>query len=92
MLSESTRRVRDEEVRELADEAFRAAHGILRAHRAQLDKLAAALLADEVLEREEIDRIMAGTPVTAPDRRAGIHLGLAAASTETPLDPPPAGD
>jgi ATP-dependent Zn protease len=89
LLSESTRRVRDEEVRELADEAFRAALDILRAHRAQLDKLAGALLTDEVLEREEIDRIMEGTPVTAPDRRAGIHLGLAAASTETPVDPPP---
>jgi ATP-dependent Zn protease len=86
MLSETTRRVRDEEVRELADEAFRAAQELLRTHRPQLDKLAAALLADEVLEREEIDRIMAGTTVTAPDRRAGIHLGLAAASTQTPVD------
>jgi cell division protease FtsH len=92
MLSESTRRVRDEEVRELADEAFRAAQEILRGHRAQLDKLAAALLADEVLERDEIDRIMAGTTVTAPDRRAGIHLGLAAASTETPVEPPSPGE
>ena len=88
-LSESTRRVRDAEVRELADEAFRAAGELLGAHRAQLDKLAHALLTDEVLERDEIDRIMAGTPVTAPDRRAGIHLGLAAASTETQPTPPP---
>jgi ATP-dependent Zn protease len=91
LLSESTRRVRDEEVRELADEAFRAASELLRTHRPQLDKLAHALLRDEVLERQEIDRIMAGTLVTAPDRRAGIHLGLAAASTQTPVDPiPPA--
>jgi cell division protease FtsH len=88
-LSESTRRVRDAEVRELADEAFRAASELLRTHRALLDKLARALLTDEVLERGEIDRIMAGTRVTAPDRRAGIHLGLAAASTETPLEPTP---
>jgi hypothetical protein len=38
---------------------------------------------------------MAGTPVTAPDRRAGIHLGLAAASTEAPVDlgpPAPPGE
>ncbi|MFZ1996313.1 MAG: AAA family ATPase [Solirubrobacteraceae bacterium] len=89
LLSESTRRVRDEEVRELADEAFRAASQLLRTHRPQLDKLAHALLRDEVLERQEIDRIMAGTLVTAPDRRAGIHLGLAAASTQTPVDPTP---
>jgi cell division protease FtsH len=83
LLSETTRRVRDEEVRELADEAFRAAQELLGTHRAQLDQLAAALLTDEVLEREEIDRIMAGIPVTAPDRRAGFPLGIAAAATET---------
>jgi cell division protease FtsH len=92
LLSETTRRVRDEEVRELADEAFRAAQELLRTHRAQLDQLAAALLDNEVLEREEIDRIMAGIPVTAPDRRAGFPLGLAAAATETSVDPPPAGE
>jgi cell division protease FtsH len=91
-LSESTRRVRDEEVRELADEAFRAATLLLRTHRVQLDRLAQALLDDEVLEREQIDRILAGTTVTAPDRRAGIHLGLAAASTETPAPPTPPAD
>ena len=88
--AEATRRVSDEEVRELADEALRGASAIINRHRTQLDKLASALLADEVLEREEIDRIMAGTPVTAPDRRPGIHLGLAAASTETPEPPPSA--
>ena len=90
MLSESTRRVRDEEVRELADEAFRAAQELLRTHRAQLDKLAARAPAPtRCSSASEIDRIMAGTPVTAPDRRPGIHLGLAAASTETPPTPTP---
>ena len=88
LLSETTRRVRDEEVRELADEAFRAATDLLRTHRPQLDRLARALLDDEVLERAEIDRIMEGTAVTAPDRRAGFHLGIAAASTE-PAEPAP---
>src|SRR5947209_7029063 len=77
LLSEATRRVRDEEVRELADEAFRSAQELLRTHRPQLDRLADSLLVNEVLERAEIDRIMAGTPVAAPDRRAGIHLGIA---------------
>jgi cell division protease FtsH len=92
LLSESTRRVRDQEVRELADEAFRAAQELLRTHRPQLDKLARALLADEVLERGQIERIMDGTVVTAPDRRAGIHLGLAAASTEAPVKPTAPGE
>src|SRR2546421_4527348 len=36
--AEATRRVRDEEVRELADEAFRAAVAIVDAHRVQLDE------------------------------------------------------
>ncbi|MGZ4178628.1 MAG: ATP-dependent zinc metalloprotease FtsH, partial [Solirubrobacteraceae bacterium] len=91
LMSESTRRVRDAEVRELADEAFRGAQEILRTHRAQLDTLANALLSDEVLERDEIDRIMKGTLVTAPDRRAGVHLGLAAASTDAAIEPPASG-
>jgi cell division protease FtsH len=91
-LSESTPRVRDEEVRDLADEAFRAAQEILRTHRPLLDRLAQALLDDEVLERDQIDRIMDGTAVTAPDRRPGIHLGLAAASTEMPVEPPTSAD
>src|SRR3989440_3461470 len=43
--AEATRRVRDEEVRELADEAFRAAVAIVDAHRVQLDELASTLLA-----------------------------------------------
>src|SRR5205085_1902760 len=55
--SEATRRTRDEEVRELADEAFRAAIAIIDAHRPQLDDLAATLLSNEVLERGDIERI-----------------------------------
>ena len=60
--SEATRRVHDEEVHDLADEAFRTAIHIINRHRPQLDKLAATLLTNEVLEREDIDRIMAGDP------------------------------
>ena len=73
--AETTRRVRDEEVCELADEAFRAAVELLSTPPAQLDKLAGALLANEVVERADIERIMAGVPRRRPDRRAGIHLG-----------------
>jgi cell division protease FtsH len=80
-LSEATRRVRDEEVRELADEAFRAAAELLGAHRPQLDDLTGTLLEHEVMERRDIDRIMAGVPTARPDRRGGAHLGLAAART-----------
>jgi cell division protease FtsH len=60
--SEKTRRVRDEEVRELADEAFRTARSLIDAHRPQLDELASTLLTNEVLERGDLDRIMAEVP------------------------------
>jgi len=84
--SEATRRVRDEEVRELADEAFRAAVAIIDAHRPQLDELAATLLSNEVLERDDIERIVGGLPAAAP-RRIG-ELSVAAATAVNPADRP----
>ena len=44
------------------DEAMRGAAKLILEHREKLDELAAALLRNEVLERSDIDRIMAGTP------------------------------
>ena len=85
--SEVSRRVSDEEVRELADEAFRAAAAIIARHRAQLDALASTLLANEVLEREDIDTIMAGVPSAAPPRIPGKSaLGVAAAKPTKPSE------
>src|ERR1700729_3423613 len=66
--AEATRRVRDVEGREVADEAYRAAQSILDRHRVQLDELAATLLAKEVLERSDIDRIIGHVPRAAPSR------------------------
>jgi cell division protease FtsH len=77
--SEALRRVIDDEVRELADEGMRAAVELLSAHRPQLDQLAGKLLAEESLEREDIDRVMSGVPRARPDRRPEGRLGLAAA-------------
>jgi cell division protease FtsH len=84
--AESTRRVRDAEVLELADEAFRAASAMLDAHREQLDALASTLLTNEVLEREDITRILGDTPPAAP-RRIG-ELSVAAATALNPAHPP----
>jgi cell division protease FtsH len=87
--AEATRRVRDEEVKELADEAYRAAVAIIDGHRAELDALAGTLLANEVLERPDIDRIMGGVPSAAPRRiGSGGELGLAAATAAHPAEPP----
>jgi cell division protease FtsH len=75
--SEAARRVRDEEQRELAFEAERAAREILVAHRGKLEELAEARRENEVLEREDLDRILGDVPRI--DRRPGVALRLAAA-------------
>jgi cell division protease FtsH len=77
-MADSTRRMRDQEQRELADEAYRAAFALIQRHREQLDDLAETLLANEVLERHQIDRIMAGVRPAKPHPTP--ELGVAAAS------------
>src|ERR1700722_17726652 len=85
-LSETTLRLRDEERRELVDEARRAARRLIVSHRAQLDALAAELLANEVLDRDAIDRVMGGVP-RLERRPGGARPGAAAvpADVQTPL-------
>ena len=67
--SEWFRRVRDEEQHELAYEAQRAAQRLLGEHRDKLEQIADQLLRDEVIERGDLDEIMAGVPRVA--RHAG---------------------
>jgi cell division protease FtsH len=86
-LSETTLRLRDEERRELIEEARRAARRLITAHRPQLDALAGELLENEALDREAIERIMAGVPRL--ERKPGIGLRVAAA---VPVESAPAVD
>jgi cell division protease FtsH len=60
IVSDLTRRIRDEEQQELAFEAQREAYDLINSHRPKLEELAQALLDKETLERGEIDTIMAG--------------------------------
>ncbi|UUY06386.1 AAA family ATPase [Svornostia abyssi] len=77
--SEVTRRIRDEEQRELAFEAQAMAERLITDHRDLLEQLAQALLEHEVLERPQIDEIMRGTtPVTDRPRLTGMPLVTAA--------------
>ena len=76
-VSDRTRELRDAEQQHLADEAMRRAVKLLTTHRAHLNELANALLRQEVLEREDIERIMAD--VETPRRVANGHLWVAAA-------------
>jgi cell division protease FtsH len=78
-LSDLTRRLRDQEQRDLADEAYRSAYELVRSHRDKLEQLAQHLLANEVLERAEIERIMAGVPPVRNGQTAG-ELRLAASA------------
>jgi cell division protease FtsH len=93
IVSDLTRRIRDEEQQELAYEAQRAAYELISSHRAKLEEIATALLDRETLDRGEIDVIMAGVPpvvrrrpyaVPAPPERPRI-------AAVTPL-PHPGGE
>ena len=85
-LSDVTRRMRDQEQHDLADEAYRAAYDLIEGHRDKLHEMAEKLLDDEVLDRAEIDRIMHG--VQPPVRPLPQDVRVAAAS-DRPLAPPP---
>ena len=85
-LSETTLRIRDEERHDLVEEARRAAQKLIIAHRQQLDALAHELLENEVLERNSIERIMAGVP--RMERAPGVGLRVVAASSAVPLARP----
>src|SRR5262249_3296171 len=83
-LSETTLRLRDEERRELIEEARRAARRMIVSHRPQLDALAAELLENEGLDRRSIEQIMGDVPRL--ERRPGVGLRVVAASA--PVAPP----
>jgi len=82
-VSDLTRRIRDEEQQELAFEAHRHAHELIIKHRETLERFARELLENEVLERPQIDKIMAS--VAGIDRRPDRpELRVAAASKQPP--------
>ncbi|PYO82806.1 MAG: cell division protein FtsH, partial [Gemmatimonadetes bacterium] len=59
-VSERTAELVDTELKRLLGEAYERARVILTEHRDQLDRLAAALLERETLDREEVDLVVAG--------------------------------
>jgi cell division protease FtsH len=75
-VSDRTRELRDAEQQHLADEAMRRCVRLLNDHRPQLEQLAFALLRQEVLDREDIERIMEGVPT--PRHASAGHLRVAA--------------
>ncbi len=70
-MSEAMRKIRDDEVQAVAEEAYRGAHRLLSDHRDLLDEIAERLLRDEMIEHDEIRGIMArarGDGRVAPKR------------------------
>jgi cell division protease FtsH len=65
--SESLRQTRDEEVTELAEQAYRCAQELLTANRDLLDTIAEKLLTDEAIERDAILQIMGKEEETVLD-------------------------
>ncbi len=62
-ISERTAELVDAEVKRILDNAFERARAILLEHRDALDRLAAALLERETLDREEILLVADGRPL-----------------------------
>ncbi|HYT82865.1 MAG TPA: ATP-dependent zinc metalloprotease FtsH [Gemmatimonadales bacterium] len=59
-VSEHTAELVDAEVKRILENAYEQAKGVLVKHRAVLDRLAAALLERETLDREEVELVAAG--------------------------------
>jgi cell division protease FtsH len=62
-ISESTAEIVDAEVKRILGTAFERARQILTEHRDALDRVAAALLERETLDREEVELVVAGKPL-----------------------------
>jgi cell division protease FtsH len=84
-LSDLSRRIRDEEQRELAFEAHRAAWGLIEDNRDLLERFARELLANEVLDRRQIDAIMASRDLDAAGEPVGdVRVAAAVRPGEGP--------
>ena len=85
-ISDNTRRVIDDEQQELTDLAYRRALTLITENRPLLEELAATLLDNEVLERDDIERIMAAHESRGADGRATGVVELLG-DGERPPDP-----
>ena len=71
-LSEETKRMRDGEQARLTDDAYDEAQRLLRKHRVPLDRVAAALLEHETLDRDQLDEMLAEL---VPESRSSETVG-----------------
>ncbi len=90
VVSDTTRRIRDEEQQDLVFEAERAARRLIAEHRAKLEEIALELLEHETIDRSTLDAIMRDVPQL---RRSAGQPGLrvVAAEGRAPEGPQAAG-
>ena len=74
-MSDHTRRLVDEEQQFIADQAHRRAQRMIAEHRPLLDAFAQTLLDEEVLEREDIERLVSEYEGDQPQRRRLEPIG-----------------
>jgi cell division protease FtsH len=94
-VSDATRRTIDDEQQHLTDLAYRRALALILQHRELLDAFAAQLLDREVLERKDIEKIMARYRISMAERAIeqaeNVNPGAGAriaAAERLELDPP----
>jgi cell division protease FtsH len=89
--SEGTAKLIDEEIQRILTEAENRAFELVRTHREQLDKIAEALLLHEEIDREEVEKIMAGVPVAElrKDKEAVTPRPTPAPDAVTAVQPVP---
>ncbi len=85
IVSDVTRRIRDEEQQDLIYEAEQGARTLIAEHRGKLEEIARMLLEREVIDRSELDGIMRGVPRI--HRGAGTGLRVVAAEGQPPERP-----
>jgi cell division protease FtsH len=72
-LSEDTKRLRDNEQARLTDAAYAEALRVLAKHRVALDRVAAALIEHETLNRSELAELFSATE---PESRSSDSVGV----------------
>jgi cell division protease FtsH len=85
-ISDNTRRLVDEEQADITDVAYRRAHKLITEDRDLLEELARTLLEQEVIEREDIERIVGGKRVAPLEPSEPGPALIAAAKRHTAAD------
>ena len=71
--SEKTAQIIDEVMKKIVDQQYQRAKNILTEHRIEVDRLANALLEYEMLDREEIMKVINGMPLEAPKKSRSLN-------------------